>query len=385
MTTTDPIEAYLGASQEDIAARVLERVRRYVAYETPSHHAHALNALAAVIADELRELGASVELIDAPGSGSNIIARFAGATPSNKPLVLLAHMDTVHELGTLAARPFRTDGERAWGPGIYDMKSGVALLIEALTWHTQRGTRIESPVTLLITCDEEVGSHSVRSLIAELASEAKAVLVPEPCLSGGGVKTQRKGVATYTVRTTGRASHAGGDAATAVSAITELLQQCAHIQSFADLSKGTSINIGTISGGTATNVVAADAEAGVDVRLADESEAQRIHSAMLSLKAIHPEAELQVTLSESRPPLVRNDAVLGVYEVARRCAAELGFDLKEGASGGGSDGSLAAATGAAVLDGLGPDGGGAHAVDEHILVRDLPSRLALLCRLLEEL
>jgi glutamate carboxypeptidase len=383
--TSQLIEQYLGASAAETTALVLERIRRYVELETPSNHEHEIVRLAETIEAELQSIGGVVDRIDAPGRGRNLIVTFPGSDASLRPLLMLAHMDTVHELGTISARPFRVNDGRAEGPGVYDMKSGLALLVEAMSWHARRGKKLPRTARMLLTCDEEVGSHSSRQLIEKLAREAHAVLVPEPSLDDGGVKTTRKGVATYSVRTTGRAAHAGMEPGTAVSAITELVLQCVRIMEFADHARGTSINIGTINGGTATNVIAAEAVAGVDVRLAVDGEAERVHAAMLALQPIHPETQVHAALSEGRPPLVRTEAVARAYAQARECAASLGVDLPEGMSGGGSDGSFAGAVGAAVLDGLGPRGGGAHAIDEHILVADLPFRLALLCRLIERL
>ena len=376
------IEQYLGMAEPDARDMVLARIRTYVEQETPSHHAAEIIALAERIEQDLRGIGADVERHDAPGLGRNLIIRFNATGDSGRPLLMLAHMDTVHAIGTLAARPFRIEDGRAYGPGVYDMKAGVALLIEALHWHHRRQTALPRPVTLLLTCDEEVGSHSVRQLIDELARGAEAVLVPEPCMPDGGVKTGRKGVATYRIDTTGVAAHAGIEPGTAVSAITELVRQSIRVLALADHTKGTTINIGTIEGGTATNVVAASASAGVDVRLAVAEEGPRVHDALMALRPLS-EATVTVTLAESRPPLVRNEQVARIYEHARALAAELGHDLAEGSTGGGSDGSLAAATGAAVLDGLGPRGAGAHAEHEHIIIDDLPFRLALLCRLIE--
>jgi glutamate carboxypeptidase len=387
------IEQYLGMSEAEARDMVLARIRTYVEHETPSYHATEITALAEVIEQDLRDIGAEVERRVAPGLGRNLIVRFdatrgagrgtsSGDMDARRPLLALAHIDTVHALGTIAARPFRIEDGRAYGPGVYDMKAGVALLVEALHWHHRRQTELRRPVTLLLTCDEEVGSHSVRPLIDELARNAEAVLVPEPCMPDGGVKTGRKGVATYRIDTTGVAAHAGIEPGTAVSAITELVRQSLRILALADHSKGTTINIGTIEGGTATNVVAASASAGIDVRLAVAEEGPRVHDTLMSLRPLS-EATVTVTLAESRPPLVRNEQVARVFEHARALAARLGQDLAEGSTGGGSDGSLAAATGAAVLDGLGPRGGGAHAESEHIIIDDLPFRLALLCRLIE--
>ena len=308
-----------------------------------------------------------------------------GREPEDRPAVVLVHIDTVHPVGTLASRPFRIHDGRASGPGIYDMKAGVALVVEALTLLRERGTPPRRPVQLLVTCDEEVGSHSARPLIDRLAQHAGVVLVPEPCLPDGGVKTSRKGVATYRIRATGRAGHAGLDPGTTVSAIAELLDQARAALALARPELGTTVNIGTIGGGIATNVVAAEAWAGVDVRLAHPAEGERVHAALTSLQPMRTGAGVQVVRSESRPPLVRTAAIIELYHRAREIAHDLGVELTEGSSGGGSDGSLAAAAGAPTLDGLGPRGAGAHAADEHVLIDDLPFRLALMARLLERL
>jgi glutamate carboxypeptidase len=294
-------------------------------------------------------------------------------------------MDTVHPAGTLAERPFRIEDGRAYGPGVYDMKTGLALVIEALTWLAEHGRRPRRPVELLITCDEEIGSHSSRAAIEDAARRAAAVLVPEPCLPDGGVKTFRKGVATYRIEARGIAAHAGIDGTLAVSAIAELVRAAGTILDHADHARGTTVNIGNISGGTASNVVAARASAVVDVRIAEPPEGERIHAAFMALRAVNPKADLTVVQSEGRPPLVRTPAVAALYETARTIARSLGVELSEGGTGGGSDGSLAAAVGAATLDGLGAQGGGAHAVDEHIVLDDLPFRLALIASLLERL
>jgi glutamate carboxypeptidase len=268
---------------------------------------------------------------------------------------------------------------------VYDMKCGAALVLEALSLGHEAGRAPRRPVVLLITCDEEVGSHSSRPLIERYARTAGAVLVPEPCLPDGGVKTARKGVATYRLRTTGQAGHAGLDPGMTVSAIAELIDQCQAASALACHDLGTTINIGVIGGGIATNVVAGEAWAGIDVRLAVPEEGERVHAALLSLQPKRPGAAVHVVRSESRPPLVRTPAVVALYQQARAIAAELDVELTEGASGGGSDGSLAAFWGAPTLDGLGARGGGAHAASEHVLVADLPFRLALMHALLDRL
>jgi glutamate carboxypeptidase len=240
-------------------------------------------------------------------------------------------------------------------------------------------------VRLLVTCDEETGSHSSRALIEQHADGAYAALVPEPCLPDGGAKTSRKAVATYRLEITGRAVHAGIEPERGVSAVTELAHQVLRINALADPARGTTVTVGMVQGGTASNVVPAEAVAIIDVRATNPAEAERIAHGLDTLVPQHPEARLAVRRTEFRPPLVRTPAVIRLYEQARGIARELGADLPEGGSGGGSDGSIVAALGVPTLDGLGPRGGGAHASNEHILTADLPFRLALFVRLLESL
>ena len=379
------VASALGMDAAAAIERVLARVRPYVEQETPSGDVDALVALAERIEREAAAAGGQVLRHDAPGAGRNLEVHFAGRESDVPPLLLLAHIDTVHPAGTLAHQPFRLEDGRASGPGIYDMKTGAALLLEALTLLHERGERPRRPTVLLVTCDEEVGSHSARPHIARLAGAAGAVLVPEPCLPDGGVKTERKGVATYRLRTTGRAGHAGLEPGMAVSAVAELLDQARAALDLARHERGTTINVGLIGGGTATNVVAGEAWAGIDVRLAQPGEEARVHAALTSLRPVREGAAVHVVRSENRPPLVRTPPIVALYRQAREIAGQLGHDLTEGASGGGSDGSLAAAEGAPTLDGLGPRGAGAHTAHEHILVEDLPFRLAFLARLLERL
>lgn len=383
--TVTPVEKWLETPAAEAAARVLERVRVYVEHETPSGNEAQLCSLASVIEAQLLELGAAVDGIDAPGLGRNLRATIEGRDPRLAPLVVLAHIDTVHPLGTLKTQPFRIDDGRAEGPGIYDMKTGVALVVEALSLLASRGTRPRRPVQFLVTCDEEIGSHSARPLMAEAASDAAAALVPEPSMPDGSVKTERKGVLTYRIDVRGVAGHAGTEPALGVSAITEIAHQILDAIGLADAAKGTSVNVGTVQGGTASNVVAAAARAAVDVRIAQPAEEQRIRDAFARLRPHLDRASVTAELTESRGPLERTDGVIALYHHARAIAAELGVQLGEGATGGGSDGSIIASLGVPVLDGLGARGGGAHAADEHVLVDDLPFRLALIGRLIETL
>jgi glutamate carboxypeptidase len=378
------IEATLGMPAEEATRRMIERVRIYAEHETPSGDAAALGALARVVARDVESIGARVERHDAPGLGVNLLASFDGEVDA-APVVVLAHIDTVHAHGTLVRQPVRVHDGRIEGPGVYDMKCGLVLAIEALRRLHERGARPRRPVRLLVTCDEEIGSHSSHAHIARLAREAAAVLVPEPSVPGGAVKTARKGVTTYELRVTGRAAHAGTEPGRGASAIHELARQIETVLALADPPRGTTLNVGTIAGGTATNVVAASAAAGIDVRTVARDELRRVHEALERLRPQLDGTSVRVALTEERPPLERTEGVVRLYEHARALAAGLGVELAEGSSGGGSDGSIAAGAGAAVLDGLGADGGGAHAEDEHVLLADLPFRLALWQRLLETL
>ncbi len=369
----------------EAAARVLERVRVYVEQETPSGQAAELTTLSERIETELLELGANIERVEAPGLGRNLRASIAGRDATLAPLVVLAHIDTVHPIGTLATQPFRILNGRAEGPGIYDMKSGVALVIEALDLLARRDSGPRRPLRILVTCDEEIGSHSSRPLIADSAQGAAAALVLEPSMPDGSVKTARKGVLTCRLEVKGIAGHAGTEPGRGVSAITEIAHQVLRLLALADPARGTTINVGTIHGGTASNVVAAQAWAAIDVRIADPAEGERIERALASLEPKLPRADVSARLTERRAPLVRDQGVLRLYHHARSIAAELGVELGEGSTGGGSDGSLIAAHGIPTLDGIGPRGGGAHAADEHVLVEDLPFRLAFTARLLETL
>lgn len=371
--------------ERTVEERVLERLRRLVEMESPSGDVARARALAEEIAAELRDTGAGATLVDAPGYGAHVRGRVEGTDASLAPILFMGHLDTVWPVGTLAERPFRVRDGRAEGPGTYDMKGGVSVLLEALSELHAQGERPRRPVEVLITCDEEVGSTTSRALIEELGRGAAAVLVLEPSLPGGLAKTGRKGVATYTVRITGRSAHAGGAPEQGVSAVTELAHQILRVLALAAPEKGTTVNVAPVRGGTVSNVVAAEAYMEVDIRIAVLEEGERVNAAMHALEPVLPGARLEVTGGVNRPPLERTAGVAALYGQARDAAAGIGFALGEGSTGGASDGCFTGALGIATLDGLGPDGAGAHAIDEHVLVADLPRRVALLRRLMETL
>lgn len=379
----DKVAEVLGETREAATQRVLERLRRYVEMETPSRSEAQIRALGEVIAADLQSVGAEVELIDEPGFGAHLVATIGGTGTDH--IVILSHMDTVHPIGTIETQPFRITADRVEGPGTYDMKAGITIAVEALQLMQRRGTKASHPIRFVITCDEEIGSHGGLEVIKKHVGGAHAVLVTEPCIAGGGAKTSRKGVLTYQMTIEGRAAHAGTHPSNGASAVVELAHQIQQMMTLARPDAGTTLNVGVVSGGTASNVIAAQAFAEIDVRVTNAAETARIHAALLARTAQTPGTKVTVEQTEQRPPLERSPHVVALYERVRSIASEIDFDMGEGASGGGSDGSFTAAMGLPTLDGLGPDGGGAHAIDEHVLLADVPLRLALFTRILESL
>lgn len=302
----------------------------------------------------------------------------------SKPIVLLGHTDTVHPRGSLAERPWRIENQKAFGPGVFDMKANCALALEVIRCLVNLNIQPNRPIVLLLTCDEETGSQSGRKLVEHEAANAEAVLVLEPPAPGGRAKTGRKGTGIFTLKAQGRAAHAGLEPEKGASAILELARQTVHLHEL-NGSSGISINVGVIQGGTFSNVVPAQAQAEIDVRFSTAEEAIEIENKTRGLKAFDERVSLSITGGINRPPLERSEKVVELYRKARAVAAQLSFDLGETQVGGASDGNFAAATGAAVLDGLGIDGDGAHATYEHILIDDVARRGAWLAELITTL
>jgi glutamate carboxypeptidase len=357
---------------------MLEALERLVKAESPSLDKSLCDSCADLVAELFTDhLSGGVVRHRREEAGDHLEVH-CGEGPH--PILLLLHYDTVWPEGTLARLPFRVEGDRVQGPGSYDMKAGIVEAAFAL-----KRARPGRPVVALITSDEEVGSLSSRELIEGLGRQAAAVLVLEPATTGGAIKTARKGVADFTLRVEGRAAHAGVEPEKGISAIDELARQVLRVRALADPGKGTTVNVGVISGGTRPNVVAAHAEAKIDVRIASASEAQRIVGAIHSLRPEIGGARLQVEGGMDRPPMERTEGVARLAATAQSLARELGFELPESSTGGASDGNFTAALGVPTLDGLGPDGGGAHADSEHLLIGSWLRRTELLCRLLETL
>ncbi|MFN0087226.1 MAG: M20 family metallopeptidase [Blastocatellia bacterium] len=363
----------------------LQFIRQLVERETTSREEAPLNEIAQFVAGTLRELGGRVELTPQPGYGTHLRARFDLGHAAGEPGVLvIGHLDTVWPIGTLERMPFRVSEDgRAHGPGVFDMKSGIAILIDALRTIVSEKLATRRPVTLLLTCDEEIGSRTSRGLVEEEARRAAAALVLEPPLPGGVVKTGRKGIGVFTIRARGRAAHAGLDPEKGINAIVELAHQTLTLAALNDYERGVTVSAGIVQGGTALNVVPASAEARFDVRFWTPEDGERIVEAIRGLTPALPGAELEILGGINRPPMRRSENNIALFEHAREIAAELGFDLCDAVVGGGSDGNFTAALGVPTLDGLGVDGAGAHADHEHILVADLPRRAAFLTRLLQ--
>jgi glutamate carboxypeptidase len=328
----------------------------------------------------------TVERIPAPNNyGEHFRLEFRDWNETERTLLILGHTDTVHPRGTLAARPWRESDGRIYAPGIFDMKASCAVAVEAIIACQRLGVAPRFPVVLLLTCDEESGSFSGRALVEEEARRAEYVLVLEPPAPGGLTKTARKGTGLFTLTVEGRAAHAGLEPEKGVNAVLELARQIERVSALANVELGTTINVGTLSGGTHANVVPAEARAEVDVRFSNADEARRIEAAMHGLKPFDSRAKLKVTGGINRPPMERTKATGELFEWAKRIAAGVDFELGETSVGGASDGNFAAAVGATVLDGLGVDGDGAHAEHEHILADAIVRRGALLAALIATL
>jgi glutamate carboxypeptidase len=366
---------------------ILESIKALVERETKSREESPLNEIADFVARQLREIGGEVQLISQPGFGTNLRADFDfGHASGEARILVIGHLDTVWPIGTLDRLPFRvTDEGRAHGPGIFDMKSGIAVAIESLRTIVSRRLPTKRPITILLTCDEEIGSKTSRGLIEDAAGKAAAALVLEPPITGGVVKTGRKGIGTFTVRALGRAAHAGLDPRNGVNAIVELAHQTLRLAALNDYERGITVSVGLIQGGSALNVIPPEATAKVDVRFWTPEDGERVVRAIRAITPALADARLEVTGGINRPPMPRSEKNVALYNHARELATELGFDLKDEVVGGGSDGNFTAALGVPTLDGLGVDGAGAHAEHEHILVEDIPRRAALLTRLMQTL
>jgi glutamate carboxypeptidase len=367
--------------------RLKARLRELVEVESPSEDKVAVDRAGALVAGWAEALGGKVkrhkqkafgdvlEIRFGPGSARMAGGALRAGGASRTRVLLLGHLDTVWPMGTLAKMPWREAEGKLWGPGVLDMKVGVVMALEAVAALQELGT--ERPVTLLLVSEEEVGSPVSRAITEKVAAECAAALVLEPA-QGLAYKTARKGVGHFVLKVEGVGAHAGVDFGSGHSAVREMARLVERVSGFTDLSKGLTVNVGVIAGGTRSNVVAAACVAEVDVRIARASDAARVERMFRALKVTDKACRLTVTGGINRPPMERRAGTIALFKQARSLAAERGFVLEEASTGGGSDGNFTAALGVPTLDGMGAVGAGAHAAHEHVVVRYLVERTALL-------
>ena len=359
---------------------ILRSIHEIVDIESPSHDAERSRAVVDWIDEQAGSTGAeiTIERISVE-DGDHLIVR---AFPSDgKHTMLLGHTDTVHPVGTNLQNPTRIDGDRFYGCGIFDMKANIVLMFEALRYFATTGKRPPRPITILLSCDEEIGSFTGRPILESVAANAERCLVFEPSLEGK-VKTGRKGTGMFTLRAHGIPAHAGLEPEKGANAIVELSRQIEHIHAIANSGLGTTVSVTTIRGGTTSNVIPEHAECEIDVRFSSMREAERVDAAFLSLTPFDERVSLELSGGINRPPLERTQAVVELFENARKLAAGFGYELGETQVGGASDGNFVAAMGVPVLDGLGIAGAGAHTLNEHILVSNVAKRATLVTLLL---
>jgi glutamate carboxypeptidase len=361
---------------------MVEQVRELVVRESPTHSKPACDSLCNYLAKQFEAVGGRAKVHRQPAAGNHLQVEFPGPR-GRRPVLLLGHYDTVYDLGTLAIMPWREYKGRLLGPGVFDMKSGIAQIMFALrALKTVKGG-LSRPVNVWLVSDEEEGSDSSRSLTEKLAAQCEAVLVCEPAGPGGALKTARKGVGGFLIKVTGQASHSGLDFEKGQSAILELSHQIQAVSRLTDLKRGITLNVGVVRGGTRTNVVAAEASAEVDLRIARKSDGPIMERKVKSLRPVNRKCSLQIEGGVNRPPLERTKQVAALFQMAQKIALDLGFTLDEIAVGGGSDGNFTGGLGIPTLDGLGAVGDGAHAPHEFVLASELPRRAALLAGLIE--
>ncbi len=355
-------------------------LKRFIALESPTSGKAAVDAFGLALAEELRDLGGALETIPKAEVGDVIRARW---NPGAGGVVILSHMDTVWDVGTVAGRPTRIDGDRIYGVGAMDMKGGIAIALWALRALRELELFPAQPISYLLNSDEETGS---RHSAAEIESEAlshNVVFVTEPP-QDGAYKTERKGVSHYTITATGRAAHSGADHARGVNAIEEMAHHILAVQAMTDYAIGTTANVGVITGGTRPNVVPAEARVEINVRATSRVKQQAIHERIMTLQARHPEASLKVEGGVGVPPMERSPEIAALFKRAQGLAAEMGITITEDSTGGGSDGNKTAALGVPTLDGMGIVGDGGHAVTEYGEISSLPERAAIMAAMLRE-
>ena len=374
---------YLRYGQEKLPEMV-ELIRELVECESSSDSADQVNRLVDLLIEKTSDIAQATTF--AGGEyGRHLLLRFDMGSGAGKPILGLGHSDTVWPLGTLGRIPFRQQDGRLWGPGVLDMKAGLVIFIYAVRALRELNVAVERPISLLVVSDEEVGSANSRRITEEEARRSSCVLVLEPGTGlDGKLKTARKGIARYEVLIAGVASHAGVNFESGASAVVEAARQIECVAGLTDLERGITVNPGVVRGGTRSNVIAADASIEVDVRGVRQQDLEWVDERLKSLAPVDPRCRIMVSGGLNRPPMERTPAIAGLFERAKSVGREMGLELEESSTGGGSDGNFTAALGIPTLDGLGAVGEGAHAMNESILVDRIAGRVALLAGLLEK-
>lgn len=371
-------EQLLGAQDFD-AEELLAGVVEWVELETPSERPDLIDRLLDRVEAQFGDLPVSIRRIPGrDGCGGQLVLTYAPGGLNGEPALIMGHVDTVWEAGTLARCPVRREGDRVYGPGIFDMKAGSWLAVDALHRIAAAGLLPPRPIVVYLNSDEEIGSYTSRGVIEELSRNAAFVMVPEPAFEAPGtVVTKRKGWGRFVLRAHGRSAHAGGNLFDGRSAILEVARHIIDIEAMTATETHATFNVGTVHGGTRPNVVPAEAVIEIDMRADDMATAERLTAAMLARTSYNPDVRIEVEGGINRPPFERSPAVARMYEATKLLALGLGLPMAETSRGGVSDGNFSAALGRPVIDGLGCNGGGAHAIDEHILVSTLAPRAAL--------
>ncbi len=359
---------------------MIEAIRQIVDIESPSHDAARSRQVVDWVEAAFRSTGAelSFERVTVDDGDHLIVRAFPG---EGKHTMLLGHTDTVHPVGTNLLNPTRIEGDKFYGCGIFDMKANIVVMIEALRYFAVTGTKPSRPITIVLSCDEEVGSHTGREFVEREAVNAAECLVFEPSAEGR-VKTGRKGTGWYALKAHGIPAHAGLEPEKGANSIVEIARQIEKINRLANAPLGTTVNVTTIKGGTTSNVIPEHTECEIDVRFSTMAEAERVDSALRLLTPFDPRVTLELLGGINRPPMERTPEVVALFEKARDLAASFDYELGETQVGGASDGNFVAALGVPVLDGLGIGGAGAHTLGEHILQDDIVKRMSLLAALL---
>lgn len=358
---------------------MIELIETLVAIESPTDDKAAVDRCGAELADRLQQMGGAVTRVSSATAGDHLVARFG---PGPRQVLILGHFDTVWPIGQLARMPIRREQGRLHGPGVLDMKAGIALGMLATRALFELAPPADARVTMLWSTDEEEGSETSRALIETEAARSEAVLVLEPALAGGALKTSRKGIGQYELVARGVAAHAGVDPRKGVNAIREIAHQVLALDALRDIDRGKLVNVGLVSGGSRPNVVPDFASATVDVRASTLADADQLDRTLRALTARMPGATLEVTGGFNRPPMERSEGVARLFGIAQEVAAGMGVALAEGGTGGGSDGNFTAALGIPTLDGLGAVGDGAHALHEHVELEPMAMRAALIAGVL---